>query len=171
MKKSQKILASLAAVGALCIGSAAVAAPWHHGDCPMADVPPSMQAPQRGATAFAEGYPALANVLTLTDAQKPLWKAYMDARAALRDLPRARWDQPAVDVQERLERRAQVAEARAAAAKKVAETRAELIKSFSVEQKYVLESFESVHRGMPARPLPPGPKGRPHDLPMPPCMR
>lgn len=172
MKKTQKILASLAAVGALCVGSAAVAAPWHPAPgCPMADVPPAMQAPQRGGPGLAEGYAAMANVLTLSEEQKPLWKAYMDARDALRDLPRARWERPAVDVQERLERRAQEAEARAAAMKKVAETRAELLKSFSVEQKYVLESFEFSHRPGPAGRLGPKPYHHPHGAPMPPCMR
>ena len=172
MKKTQKILASLAAVGALCVGSAAVAAPWHHGGgCPMADVPPAVQAPQRGGPSLAEGYAAMANVLTLTDEQKPLWKAYMDAHDALRDVPRARWDRPAADMQERLERRAQVAEARAASMKKVAETRAALLKSFSVEQKYVLESFEYSHRGMAGGRMGPGPRMHPHGAPLPPCMR
>lgn len=85
-------------------------------------------------------------MLTLTDAQKPLWKAYVDARMA-RFAEAPRDVKPAVDVQDRLERRAERLAARADRVKKIADTRAELLKSLSVEQKYVLESYEYRHRG------------------------
>lgn len=39
MNKSTKIISSLAALGALCVGTAAMASPWHNGNCPGAGVP------------------------------------------------------------------------------------------------------------------------------------
>lgn len=80
---------------------------------------------------------------------------------------------PAVDVQQRLERRAERLAARAERVKKIADTRAELLKSLSVEQKYVLESYEYRHRGFSKdgpdfrrdrddRPFPPHHRMMPH---------
>ncbi|WP_295476859.1 Spy/CpxP family protein refolding chaperone [uncultured Sutterella sp.] len=145
MKKSHKIIASLTALGALCVAGAAVAAPWHHGE----DVPRG-DAPCAGYSAEdvrAAGWASMERILTLKPEQQAAWKAYVEARTALDQMPGAKFDKPAVDVQTRLERRAQVAKIRADLLGKTAAARAELFKALSPEQKYVLESYELMHSG------------------------
>lgn len=172
MNKSKKIIASLAAVGALAFGGIAMAAPWHHGAEPVpnpelrgclmaqgklpAPVPPAM----RGMPS----YDAMGKILTLTAEQQPLWQAYMDAREAVRKPFKAakvkgETPQPPADLQDRLERRAERAQVHADAIKTLANARAALVKSLSVEQKYVLEQFEGARRGMMKRH--PGPQPKP----------
>ena len=119
MKKSHKIIASLAAVGALCVGTAAIAGPWHHDG------------------QFRDGMPCAGYAS----------QAYVDARTALDMMPGVQFDKPAVDEQSRLERRAQVAKVRADLLEKAVAARTELFKVLSPEQKYVLESFEQQHAG------------------------
>ncbi|MDO5530616.1 Spy/CpxP family protein refolding chaperone, partial [Sutterella sp.] len=154
MKKSTKIIASLATVGALCVGTVAMAAPWHHG-APAGDQPQ----PPAGYSAQdfrAAGWEAMARILTLKPEQQAAWKAYVDARSALDVMPDSvKFDKPAVDIQTKLERRAQVAKVRADLLDKVAKARADLGKVLSPEQKYVLESFELQHSGHGMR----GPRG------------
>ncbi len=155
MSKSQKIIASLAAVGALAVGSIAMAAPWQGND----QTPPMPG--ERGCYSSQErapapmphhrmrgmpSYEAMGKILTLTEAQQPLWQAYVDARDAFRSGPAPKAEPP-VDMQERLERRAERTEVRAAALKRVASARAQLVQSLSAEQKYVLEQYEMSRRG------------------------
>ncbi|WP_443743234.1 Spy/CpxP family protein refolding chaperone [Sutterella sp.] len=145
MKKSHKIIASLTALGALCVAGAAVAAPWHHGeDAPRGDAP---CAGYSAEDVRAAGWASMERILTLKPEQQAAWKAYVEARTALDQMPGAKFDKPAVDVQTRLERRAQVAKIRADLLGKTAAARAELFKALSPEQKYVLESYELMHSG------------------------
>ena len=179
MTKTKKILATVAALGAMTVGGFALAAP---ADGPRrgSDVPPCVERSFSASDWAAARYESLGEMLTLTDAQKPLWKAYVDARMA-RFAEAPRDVKPAVDVQDRLERRAERLAARADRVKKIADTRAELLKSLSVEQKYVLESYEYRPRGFAKdgpdfrrdrddRPLPPHLRDR-DDRPLPPHLR
>lgn len=171
MKKTTRIAASLAALGALCIGGVAVAAPWHHGDAQCGAPCPGMSALQgprggsdaapgaRAAEMRQAGWEAIGRILTLRPEQEGAWKAYVDARIALDAMPGVEFDKPAVDMQTRFERRAQVARVRADLLAKVVEARAELLKAFGPEQKYVLESFELQHAGHGMRGM--GPYGAP----------
>lgn len=143
MTKTKKILATVAALGAMTVGSFAFAAP---GEDPRggSGVPPCAEKRVAAQDWMMARYQSLGEMLTLTAEQKPLWKAYVDARLSRVMLPDA--DKPVVDVQQRLERRAERLAARAERVKKIADTRAALLKSLSVEQKYVLESYEFHHR-------------------------
>ncbi len=144
MKKSHKIIASLAAVGALCVGTAAIAGPWHHDGEVRGGMPCAGYASQDYQAA---GWEAVARLVTITPEQQGAWKAYVDARTALDMMPGVQFDKPAVDEQSRLERRAQVAKVRADLLEKAVAARTELFKVLSPEQKYVLESFEQQHAG------------------------
>ncbi len=147
MSKTSKLLATVGALGALAVSGLVGAAPAQPADT---TVPPCAQAPQYSrADQVAARYEGLANMLTLKAEQQSAWKAYVDARVALA-APQKKWDKPAVDTQERLERRAEAAEARVALLKTVTSARAELLKILSPEQKYVLESYEFTHRGKAA---------------------
>ncbi len=158
MTKTQKLIASLTAVGALCVGSLALAAPQDHGAPPAPDNGvPLCPLAQKVPGGKPMGYEAMGRVLTLTDEQKPLWQSYIDARSALRTDPGPKYDKPAADMQERLERHAAGAEARAAQLRKMADARAALLKSLSVEQKYVLETYEFNRRCMKNMRTPPMP--------------
>ena len=118
MTKTKKILATVAALGAMTVGGFALAAP---ADGPRrgSDVPPCVERSVSAADWAAARYESLGEMLTLTDAQKPLWKAYVDARMA-RFAEAPRDVKPAVDVQDRLERRAERLAARADRVKKIA---------------------------------------------------
>ena len=105
MKKSHKIIASLAAVGALCVGTAAIAGPWHHDGQFRDGMPCAGYASQDYQAA---GWEAVARLVTITPEQQGAWKAYVDARTALDMMPGVEFNKPAVDEQSRLERRAQV---------------------------------------------------------------
>lgn len=111
MTKTKKILATVAALGAMTVGGFALAAP---ADGPRrgSDVPPCVERSFSASDWAAARYESLGEMLTLTDAQKPLWKAYVDARMA-RFAEAPRDVKPAVDVQDRLERRAERLAARA----------------------------------------------------------
>lgn len=155
MNKSKKVIASLAAVGALAFGSIAMAAPWHPGadPAPQPEMRGCLMAPEKApapvppALRSMPSYKAMGKILTLTAEQQPLWAAYVNAREALRaPLGAKAGEEPPADMQERLERRAERAQLRADAIKAVATARAELVKSLSVEQKYVLEQFETARR-------------------------
>ena len=114
MNKTNRILATVAAVGALAFGGLAVAAP-----APEAapQVPPCMQAPHhQPQNRIALRYEALERMLTLKDDQKSAWKAYVDARVALAT-PAKAYDKPAVDTQDRLDRRAERADSMAASSR------------------------------------------------------
>lgn len=167
MKKITRIAASLAALGSLCVAGAAVAAPWHAGEAAPEGLPPCMSAPHHPGTdrpgvppadraeMRAAGWEAIGRILTLRPEQEKAWKAYVEARQALDAMPGAKFDKPAVDMQTRLERRAQVVRIRADLLDKVVAARAELFKVFGPEQKYVLESYELRHAGHGAhRPVP-----------------
>lgn len=161
MKKTSRIVASLAALGALCIGGVAVAAPFHHGEVPVDGMPcAGMSAPQHPGVGMpcapqakdrmemrAAGWEAIGRILTLRPEQEGVWKNYVEARMALDAMKGTKFDKPAVDMQSRFERRAQVARTRADLLDKVVAARAELLKAFGPEQKYVLESFELQHAG------------------------
>ena len=101
MKKSHKIIASLAAVGALCVGTAAIAGPWHHDGEVRGGMPCAGYASQDYQAA---GWEAVARLVTITPEQQGAWKAYVDARTALDMMPGVQFDKPAVDEQSRLER-------------------------------------------------------------------
>lgn len=152
MRKTQRIIASLAAVGALAVGSFAAAAPLPE------DVPKGSQAnaalssasPGLGPSASQRlehrlaRFEAMARTLTFkNDAQKTAWKTYVDARLALEGLRGHRRGMPEIDQQDRLEREARDLEVRAEAVKKVAAARAALLETLSPEQKYVLERMEA----------------------------
>ena len=144
MTKTKKILATVAALGAMTVSGFTMAAPE---DAPRRgpQEAPCLErnvSPQDWAAAR---YESLGKMLTLTPEQEPLWKAYVDARMA-RFAQVDKDVKPAVDVQSRLERRAERLAARADRVKKVAQTRAALLEKLSVEQKYVLESYEFHHR-------------------------
>lgn len=159
MKKTTRIVASLAALGALCVGGVAIAAPWHHCETPVDGMPcAGMNAPkhsgagmpcapqaQNRAEMRAAGWEAIGRILTLRPEQEGVWKNYVEARMALDAMPGTKFDKPAVDMQSRFERRAQIARVRADLLDKVVAARAELLKAFGPEQKYVLESFELQH--------------------------
>lgn len=139
MTNTRRLIAALAAVGTMVIGSAAFAAPQSENAAP---VPPRAQ----WTAPCLQGYATMEGVMTLTAEQKPLWDAYVTARSECRqNFPG--WNAPAADEQQRLDRRVERSEARVAQLKKVRDARAALLKSLSVEQKYVLESFEFRHRG------------------------
>lgn len=169
MRKTQKIIASLAAVGALAVGSFAVAAPLPEGalktegpvagvQAPIPQAAPNSPRMERRLARFE----AMARTLTFKDdAQQSAWKHYVDARLALDSLRGAHHAQPPIDEQDRLERDARAAALRADALKKVAESRASLLKVLSPEQKYVLEQMEKKPR--------PGPKAGPDRRPPMPC--
>lgn len=144
MKKSHKIIASLAAVGALCVGTAAIAGPGHHDGEVRGGMPCAGYASQDYQAA---GWEAVARLVTITPEQQGAWKAYVDARTALDMMSGVQFDKPAVDEQSRLERRAQVAKVRADLLERAVAARTELFKVLSPEQKYVLESFEQQHAG------------------------
>lgn len=176
MRKTQRIIASLAAVGALAVGSFAAAAPLPED---------ASKDPQSGAALTATpaiGAPAsprlehrlarfeaMARTLTLKDdAQKSAWKHYVDARLAL-DGPRGdRRGKLEIDQQDRLEREARDLETRAEAVKKIAAARAALLETLSPEQKYVLERMEAP-KPRPARPELRGAMGPAGQLPPPEC--
>ena len=145
MNKTNRILATVAAVGALAFGGLAAAAPAPEAAPQM---PPCMQAPHhQPVNRIALRYEALERMLTLKEDQVSAWKAYVDARVALGQ-PGKAYDKPAVDTQDRLERRAERAEARAAQIRTVAQSRAELLKVLTPEQKFVMEKFEVQHQGV-----------------------
>ena len=131
MNKSTKIISSLAALGALCVGTAAMASPWHNGNCPGAGVPqaqcpiaadgpradgPRFNKPSRQVdpAVRAARWDAIARMLTIKPEQEAAWKAYTAARDAERT-PIAKTDDKklAVDVQTRLQLRADRAKVRA----------------------------------------------------------
>ena len=164
MNKSTKIISSLAALGALCVGATAMAGPWHHpgfGPGPQADCPMAAQGPMgphgdcpnfapRGSEADmayrAERWNALSRMLTITPEQKGAWDAYTAARDAVRTpIVNPESGRYAADEQTRLERRAERAKIRADLLGKAAAARAELLKVLSPEQKYVLEGMEFRH--------------------------
>ena len=149
MNKTNKILATVATVGALAFSSFVSAAPAE--EAAPQPVPPCMQTPHHVGPAdrVALRYEALERMLTLKDDQKSAWRAYVDARVALAT-PAKAYDKPAVDTQARLDRRAERAEARAAQIRTVAQSRAELLKVLSPEQKFVMEKFEFQHQGVRA---------------------
>ena len=93
MNKSTKIISSLAALGALCVGTAAMASPWHNGNCPGAGVPeaqcpiaadgpradgPRFNKPSRQVdpAVRAARWDAIARMLTIKPEQEAAWKAY-----------------------------------------------------------------------------------------------
>ena len=101
MNKSTKIISSLAALGALCVGTAAMASPWHNGNCPGAGVPeaqcpiaadgpradgPRFNKPSRQVdpAVRAARWDAIARMLTIKPEQEAAWKAYTAARDAER---------------------------------------------------------------------------------------
>lgn len=163
MNKSTKIISSLAALGALCVGTAAMASPWHNGNCPGAGVPeaqcpiaadgpradgPRFNKPSRQVdpAVRAARWDAIARMLTIKPEQEAAWKAYTAARDAERT-PIAKTDDKklAVDVQTRLQLRADRAKVRADLLAKSAQARADLLNVLSPEQKYVLEGMEFHH--------------------------
>ena len=142
MNKSTKIISSLAALGALCVGTAAMASPWHNGNCPGAGVPeaqcpiaadgpradgPRFNKPSRQVdpAVRAARWDAIARMLTIKPEQEAAWKAYTAARDAERT-PIAKTDDKklAVDVQTRLQLRADRAKVRADLLAKSAQARA-----------------------------------------------
>lgn len=159
MTKTSKLVASLAAVGALCVGTIAVAAPWHHEPTPPAPNAANPAECMTGMTnRMADGYASLGSILTLKDNQKKAWDKYVQARLALMQPVFAPDQKMPVDVQGRLELRKQSYETRASRLQNVINARAELFKVLSVEQKYVLESHEMKHRGH-GHSMPRGPMG------------
>lgn len=71
MTKTKKILATVAALGAMTVGGFALAAP---ADGPRrgSDVPPCVERSVSATDWAAARYESLGEMLTLTDAQKPL---------------------------------------------------------------------------------------------------
>ncbi|MDR3770267.1 MAG: hypothetical protein Q3Y13_02805 [Sutterella sp.] len=136
MKNTRRIIAALAAVGTMALGTA-FAAPAAPAPQPQ---PPQVTAP------YYQGYAAIENILTLTAEQKPLWDAYVAARIGYQT-DRPVFQGPAADEQSRLDRRVERSQWCAGQLKKIRDARAALVKSLSVEQKYVLESYEYNHRG------------------------
>lgn len=148
MKKSHKIITSLAALGALCVGTAAMAQPWADGTpCPRGYAAECLAGgPQAGATAAevrAARWAAVERMLTIKPEQQAAWKAYVEASDALRTPIETKT--VVADEQTRLERRAERAKIRADQLAKKAAVRAELLKVLSPEQKYVLEGMEFHH--------------------------
>lgn len=150
MRNTRRIIAALAAVGTMALGTA-FAAPAAPAPQPQ---PPQVTAP------YYQGYAAIENILTLTAEQKPLWDAYVAARIGYQT-DRPVFQGPAADEQSRLDRRVERSQWCAGQLKKIRDARAALVKSLSVEQKYVLESYEYNHRG-PMGPRGMGPGMGPH---------
>lgn len=94
----------------------------------------------------AARWDAIARMLTIKPEQEAAWKAYTAARDAERT-PIAKTDDKklAVDVQTRLQLRADRAKVRADLLAKSAQARADLLNVLSPEQKYVLEGMEFHH--------------------------
>lgn len=145
MTNTRRLIAALAIAGSMAIGSAAFAVPAAPQPAPAPAaagewVPPCVQ--------YGPGmrYAGMENVLTLSAQQKPLWDKYVAALNELRT-DRPTWKEPAADEQQRLDRCVERSAFRAEQLKKVRDARADLLKSLSVEQKYVLESWEHGRRG------------------------
>lgn len=174
MKNTHKIITSLAALGALCVGSVAIAQPWHHGgpdggrmgpgaECPMGGPGPQPGFDGRNAQEVRSArWAALASMLTLKPEQEGAWKAYVEARDALKT-PFGEQQKYAADEQTRLENRAERAKIRADQLARVAAARAELLKVLSPEQKYVLEGMEFHHGRRGFADGPRGPRGPHHE--------
>ena len=151
MRMTTKLLATVATLGALATATFAYAegqtapevkAAQPCAQCPVMDGQKSME------EAMNARFDSMERMLTLTDEQKPAWKAYVESSKAMHGYKNQKFDKPAVDMQERLERRIVRGEAKLEALKKFAQARAELLKVLNPSQKYVLEQREMQHGRM-----------------------
>lgn len=155
MRMTTKLLATVATLGALATATFAYAegqtapevkAAQPCAQCPVMDGQKSME------EAMNARFDSMERMLTLTDEQKPAWKAYVESSKAMHGYKNQKFDKPAVDMQERLERRIVRGEAKLEALKKFAQARAELLKVLNPSQKYVLEQREMQHGRMGGHP-------------------
>lgn len=160
MRMTTKLLATVATLGALATATFAYAegqtapevkAALPYAQCPVMDGP-VMGGQQSMEEAMNARFDSMERMLTLTDEQKPAWKAYVESSKAMHGYKNQKFDKPAVDMQERLERRIVRGEAKLEALKKFAQARAELLKVLNPSQKYVLEQREMQHGRMGGHP-------------------
>lgn len=93
-------------------------------------------------------FEGIARMLTLEANQKAAWTAYVDASKTMHMGPKKTWDKPAVDTQDRLERRIEMQTEGTEQLKAFVKARAELLKVLNPSQKYVLEQTEMTHGKM-----------------------
>ena len=155
MRMTTKLLATVATLGALATATFAYAegqtAPEVKAAQPCAQCP-VMNGQKSMEEAMNARFDSMERMLTLTDEQKPAWKAYVESSKAMHGYKNQKFDKPAVDMQERLERRIVRGEAKLEALKKFAQARAELLKVLNPSQKYVLEQREMQHGRMGGHP-------------------
>lgn len=150
MKKTTKLLATVAALGALATASYSFAAPMAHGNT---DGAQEHQRPVVASQVNKEDmmnarFEGIARMLTLEANQKAAWTAYVDASKTMHMGPKKTWDKPAVDTQDRLERRIEMQTEETEQLKAFVKARAELLKVLNPSQKYVLEQTEMTHGKM-----------------------
>ncbi len=150
MKKTTKLLATVAALGALATASYSFAAPMAHGNT---DGAQQHQCPMMASQVNKEDmmnarFEGIARMLTLEANQKAAWTAYVDASKTMHMGPKKTWDKPAVDTQDRLERRIEMQTEGTEQLKAFVKARAELLKVLNPSQKYVLEQTEMTHGKM-----------------------
>ncbi len=146
MIKTTRLLTTVATLGALAAASISYAAPAEQKGEP--------ETTSSATKAFSikdmmdARFEGLARMLTLEEGQKAAWNNYVTASKALHLGPQKTWDKPAVDTQDRLERRVQMAEARTKLLKDFTDARAALLKVLNPPQKLVLEQVEATHGRM-----------------------
>lgn len=153
MKKTTKLLATVAALGALATATysfAAAPAQDAKADAQQAQQAqcPMMSAHYNMKDMMDARFEGLARMLTLEENQKAAWNAYVDASKAMHLGPKKTWDKPAVDTQDRLERRIEMATESTEQLKAFTKARADLLKVLNPSQKYVLEQMEMRHGRM-----------------------
>lgn len=151
MRMTTKLLATVATLGALATATFAYAEAQTAPEVKASQ--PCAQCPVRGGQYSMDEvmnarFDSMERMLTLTEEQKPAWKAYVESSKAMHGYKNQKYDKPAADMQERLERRIARGEAKIEALKKFTQARAELLKVLNPSQKYVLEQREMQHGRM-----------------------
>lgn len=148
MKMTTKLLATVAALGALATATYSYAQPDATSTASQAVMANAQAGFEEMMNARFEG---LGRMLTLKDNQKAAWDAYVKASKGLHLNQMPTYDKPAVDTQERLERRLARSQARTEQIKAFTDARAALLKVLEPSQKYVLEEMEARHGRMPGQ--------------------
>ncbi len=122
---------------------ASASAPVESGPGPVVGFTPAGESADQAAPAPSESPEAqLAQRLDITPAQMPLWTAYMQAKAQLDEPVKLTFKAPQ-SVQEALEQRLAVQEARLLPQQRLVAARAQLINAMTPAQRFALDMFET----------------------------